>query len=71
MRTTFRKSSPILKRGVVSRGELAVAGVLLVGVTVLWYGYFQQNKIGLYVGLAVILAGVLNGIVRILSRASR
>jgi len=71
MRTTFGELSPISERGVVSRGQLAAAGVLLVGVIVLGYGYFQQNKIGLYGGLAVTLAGALNGLVQILTRGGR
>ena len=71
MRTTFDRSSPAFNRRVVSGGQLAVAGVLLVGVIVLGYGYFEQNKIGFYVGLAVILAGVLNGLVQILASGGR
>jgi len=65
---TFSKSLPTFNRGVISGAQIVVAGVLLVGVVILGYGFFEQNTIGLYVGLVVILAGVLNGLVRILAR---
>ncbi len=68
---TFSKSSPTSPGGAVSAGQIAVACVLFVGVVVLGYGYFEQSRIALYVGLAVILAGVLNGLVRILARGNK
>ncbi len=71
MKTILHKSSSMFRPGVVSHGMLAVAGGLLFGVMVMGYGYFHQNKIGLYVGLAVIVAGVLNGIVQILIHDNR
>lgn len=71
MLATFRKTSPTFKRVVISKGQLAVAGVLLVGVIVLGYGYFQLNKVGFYLGLIVILAGVLNGLMHIMTRRNR
>ena len=64
----FSKSSSTSHGGAVSAGHLAVASVLLVGILVMGYGYFERNTFALYVGLAVILAGVLNGLVRILRR---
>jgi len=66
MRTTFNRSSSIFRRGIVSWGQLAVAGVLLFGVMMTGHSYFHQNKIGLYIGVVVIMAGLLNGIVQIL-----
>ncbi len=68
---TFSKTSPPSKGGAVSAGQIAVACVLLIGVLVLGYGYFEQNTIALYVGLLVILAGVLNGLVRILMHGNQ
>lgn len=63
MRSGFYKSSLPLRRGAASRGQLVVAGFLLAGVVVLGYGYFRQDKVGLYLGLAAIVAGVLSGVV--------
>ncbi len=47
-------------------GQIGVAGLLLIGVIMSGYGYFEQNSTYLYIGIAVILAEVLNGLVRIL-----
>ena len=47
--------------------HIVVAIVLLVGVVVTAYGYFAHDRISLFIGVLVIIAGVLNGIVRILS----
>jgi len=71
MRTTFKKTSPTFRPGVVNKGQLGVAAVLLLGVIVLGYGYFQHSRAGSYVGLAVILVGVLNGVIQILVRDNR
>lgn len=70
MRTTIRDGSPISKPG-VSKAQLATAALLFVGVMVLGYGYFQQSRVGLFVGLLVVLAGVLNGIIQIVLRDHR
>ncbi len=71
MRTTFSTSLSTSNRSFVRGGQLVVACVLLVGVIVLAYGYFEQNNVGIFVGLAVILAGVLNDLVRILTHGNR
>lgn len=71
MRTSVNRSSRTSRRGISSKGQLALAGVLLLGVFVMGYSYFQQNKIGFYVGLLVIVAGVLNGVVQIVLRGNR
>ena len=61
-------SRQTVRGNIVSQGQIAVAGVLLVGVVALGYGYFAQNRIAFYAGLALTLAGVLNGLVQILAR---
>ncbi|RMF99868.1 MAG: hypothetical protein D6741_07740, partial [Planctomycetota bacterium] len=71
MRTTSGNSSATSEAGVVSKRRLAIAALLLVGVTVLGYGYFDHSRIGLFVGLVVVLAGVLNGIIQIVSSDDR
>jgi hypothetical protein len=71
MRKRVSESTPSVGRPITSKGQLALAGVLLLGVVVMGYGFFQQNKIGLYVGLLVIVAGVLSGVVQIVSRGIR
>ncbi len=57
--------------GVVSHGQLGVAALLLVGVILLGYGSFQQSWVALYVGVAVVLAGVLGGMIQVVVRHSR
>jgi uncharacterized membrane protein len=58
----------ILTRSKVGKGQLVLAVVLLLGVLVMAYGYFQHSKAGIYIGAAVIVAGVLNGIVQMIGR---
>lgn len=65
---TIGKSPSVPRRGGVGKGWIVVASVLLVGVMVMGYGYFQQSEAGLYAGVAVIVAGVVTGLVRLLSR---
>lgn len=48
--------------------SLVVATVLLAGVLLLAYGYFQHNHAVLIAGLVVTGAGVLNGVVRLVAR---
>ncbi len=71
MRMRLSKSVPTFRERAVSPGLLIVAIVLLVGVMVLAYGFFQQSRVGLGVGLVVILAGALNGVLKILARHNR
>jgi hypothetical membrane protein len=55
----------------VTAKYVANAGVLLLGILVLAYGHFNASKIGLYVGLLVIVAGVLVGVLQMILRGSR
>ena len=66
-----RNTSSGFESGVVSHGQLGVAALLLVGVILLGYGYFQQSWVALYVGVAVVLAGVLSAVIQIVVRHSR
>jgi len=59
------------RSSVVSKGELLISTVLLVGVIIMGYGYFRQNKASLYVGLVVIFAGILTGVLQILTRDNK
>lgn len=70
MRTSENRPSRASRRGIASKGQLALAGILLLGVIVMGYGYFQQNEIGFYIGLVVVVAGVLNGVVQIVLRGN-
>lgn len=71
MQSTFGRSPHPFKSGLVNKGRLVVAVILLFGLIVLGYGYFQHIKIAFYVGLAVTLAGVLNGVIQIVARSNR
>ena len=55
----------------MSVGVLIVATVLLAGLIITGYGYFEQDKVSLFIGLVVIVAGVLNGVVRMLVHGNR
>ena len=68
MQTKREDPSRTPRRRSAGAGFLGLAGFLLAGVLALAYGYFRQNAIGLYGGLVLILAGVLNGVVWILAR---
>ena len=52
------------------KADTALATVLLIGILILAYGYYQQSHIAFYLGLIVIVAGVLSGILRIILRAA-
>lgn len=54
MRTTLTRNN-------VTWSQIGTASVLLLGVLAMGYGYFQPNKVALYVGLMVTAAGVLTG----------
>lgn len=71
MRKTTNRFSSTFKSGKVSPGQLVVAGVLLIGLLVLSYGYFQQNTVGFYMGLLLIVAGVLNGVVLLVTGSNK
>ena len=51
-----------------SSGAIWMAAVLLAGVLLMCVGYFQHQPMALYAGLLVTLAGVLNGVVRLVTR---
>lgn len=43
--------------------SVVIGVILLFGVLSMAYGYFQDNQLMLYVGLAVTALGALNGII--------
>jgi zinc transporter ZupT len=57
--------------GRVAPGQQLLAIGLLLGVALLAYGYFSSNRTLLAVGLAVTLAGVLLGVVQIITKRAR
>jgi hypothetical protein len=61
VRTTLPNSN-------VTKSQLGMAIVVLIGILVVAYGYFRQSKAGLYVGLLVTVAGVLYGVIQIVTR---
>jgi hypothetical protein len=46
---------------------LPVATVLLLGVLAIGYGYFHPSRSVLYAGMLLTVAGVITGVVRILT----
>jgi len=50
---------------------VALAALLLVGVVLTALGYSRADRILLYAGLFVVIAGVLLGITRMLSTGGR
>lgn len=48
--------------------DLIIALVLLVGVSVVGYGYFHSNMPFFYLGLFTTAGGVIFGIIRIVTR---
>jgi hypothetical protein len=42
-----------------------MAVVLLIGVVLIAIGYYGQSKLALYLGLFVVVAGTITGIVRV------
>ena len=71
MKTILDVSSPDFKPGFVSTWEIVVAGILLSGLIILGYGFAQHIKIVSFVGLVVILAAVLNGVIQIVTRPKK
>jgi len=51
--------------------QVALAALLLVGVVLTALGYSRADRILLYAGLFVVIAGVLLGITRMLSTGGR
>jgi hypothetical protein len=49
-------------------GQVVMAAALLIGILLTAYGYFEQAKIELYVGLAVTAAGALTGALQVVLR---
>ena len=52
----------------VTRSQLVLAAVLLAGVLVLAYGYFHPSRVAFHAGVFLTAAGVVAGIVRIITR---
>ena len=48
--------------------NLRLACLLLAGILIIMYGYYQSSTIALYSGLIVTLGGVLTGIMSLLIR---
>ena len=55
----------ILKPVPVQKTWIFLAVVLLVGILVIAYGYYQESKLVLYLGLTITLIGVISGVFRI------
>jgi hypothetical protein len=49
----------------VANADLFLAFVLLVGILVTGYGFFQASRIALYSGLFITIGGVLSGAMRL------
>lgn len=54
----------------VTRSQLGLAAVLLVGVLTIAYGYFNPSRIAFYAGLFLTVAGVITGVVHIVTHGS-
>jgi len=54
-----------LKPVPVEKAWIFLAVVLLVGISVIAYGYYEESKLVLYLGLTITLIGVISGVLRI------
>jgi hypothetical protein len=50
---------------------VGLAALLLIGVLLITYGYAQASRVALYAGLFITTAGVLMGVVRMLTSGGR
>jgi len=71
MRKAFNQPSPNLQRYVVSKGQFITASVLLLGLILVGYGYFQLKMGILFTGLFLVVTGVINGVLQILAGESQ
>ncbi len=60
-----------LKGNTADAGVLITATVLLLGILLLAYGYFQQGAVAFATGLAVTVIGVVGGILQVTVLAKR
>ena len=51
--------------------QVGLAALLLIGVLLITYGYAQASRVALYAGLFITIAGVLMGVVRMLTSGGR
>jgi membrane protein YdbS with pleckstrin-like domain len=58
-------SQKTLKPVSVENIWIFLALILLVGILMIAYGYYQESKLVLYLGLTITLIGVINGVFRI------
>ena len=58
-------SQKTLKPVTVEKAWIFLAAVLLVGILVIAYGYYEESKLVLYLGLTITLIGVISGVFRI------
>ncbi len=71
MTKTHERRQRLLKRGIVGWGSVLPALVLLLGVSVLGYGFFQQSGTAIITGIVVVVAGCLSlAIQRVLAHDS-
>jgi len=54
------------RNGPVQPPLIMVAITLLVGILILANGYYRDSKVSLYCGLFIVVAGVLEGVLRII-----
>jgi len=52
----------------VGKGLIAMAAMLLPGIVIVTVGYVQPSSMALHVGLLITLAGVLTGILQLLTQ---
>jgi len=58
-------SQKTLKPVSVENIWIFLALILLVGILMIAYGYYQESKLVLYLGLTITLIGVISGVFRI------
>jgi|WetSurSiteA1Bulk_404760.scaffolds.fasta_scaffold478681_1 hypothetical protein len=58
-------SQKSLKPDLVKKIWILLALILLVGISVLGYGYYENSRLAFYMGLAITLIGVISGLIRI------
>ena len=66
MHATSGEQAPTSAPHAVSKGQVASAVVLVVGLLLTGYGFFHTHVVALYAGLLLTLVGVLTGLVQLL-----
>lgn len=62
------KTGHHVKTNLVPGWQIVISLILLVGLVILGYGYYLENRVAFYLGLMVTVGGVLTGIIQLTQR---